>query len=49
MKVYPLAVKTDASPPTEEKEGEKDCANPGNRNSHNSQITQAVFDIFYDK
>ncbi|KAF3338183.1 zinc finger family protein [Carex littledalei] len=42
--VYPLAVKADASPPKEEKEGEKDCANSGNRNSHNSQITQAVFE-----
>lgn len=44
VEVYPLAVKADASPPKEEKEGEKDCANSGNRNSHNSQITQAVFE-----
>jgi E3 ubiquitin-protein ligase MGRN1 len=43
MAVYPLAVKADASLPMEE-EGERDCANPGNRNSDNSQITQAVFE-----
>ncbi|KAJ4771825.1 RING/U-box superfamily protein [Rhynchospora pubera] len=44
MEVYPLAVKADASPPGEEKEGEKDCAIPGNKKSHNSQITQAIFE-----
>jgi E3 ubiquitin-protein ligase MGRN1 len=44
MEVYPLAAKANVSPPKEEKEGERDCANPGNRNSHNSQITQAVFE-----
>ncbi|KAJ4807455.1 RING/U-box superfamily protein [Rhynchospora pubera] len=44
LEVYPLVVKVDASPPEEGKEGEKDFSIPGNENSHNSQLTQAVFE-----